>query len=130
MEPVVSAKTNYVPYVQDGWSIFIKGVAVKKIDKTSWTYSTLYIDYWKWRQQINCFTHGFLFDGCLLHYLHIRSKSIISICWMHLVKSKESLSPISFLEKTYFTSYVRSMFWATILYRHPGNNFKLPRKHG
>ena len=30
-----------------------------------------------------------------------------------------------FSEKTYFTSYVRNMFWATILYKYKGNNLKL-----
>ena len=41
----------------------------------------------------------------------------ISICLRHLVTSKESSKPIYF-GKTYFTSYVRSMFWATILYKY------------
>ena len=40
----------------------------------------------------------FILDGCSFHYAHTGSKSGISICWRHLVTSKESLNPI-FSEK-------------------------------
>ena len=38
-------------------------------------------------------------DGCSFHYTHTWSKSDISICWRHLVTSKESSNPIFFSEK-------------------------------
>ena len=56
----------------------------------------------------------FILDGCSFYYTHIWSKSGISIRWRHLVS-----------EKTYFTSYVRNVFWATILYKHHGFNKKV-----
>ena len=45
----------------------------------------------------------------------------------HFLTSKESLNPIFFFsEKTYFTSYVRKMFWATILFKYPcGTDLKI-----
>ena len=57
----------------------------------------------------------FRLDGCSFHYEHIWSKSGISICWLHSITSEDTSNPIFFSEKTYFTSYVRNMFWATIL---------------
>ena len=39
---------------------------------------------------------------------------------MHLVTSTESSNPIFFSETTYFTSCVRNMFRATILYKYHG----------
>ena len=53
---------------------------------------------------------------------HTWSKSGISICWRQLVKAKESSNPMKFSEITYFTSYVRNMFWATILYKYQEYN--------
>ena len=41
-------------------------------------------------------------DGCSFHYTHTWSKSDISICWRHLVTSKESSNPILFLWKCLF----------------------------
>ena len=41
----------------------------------------------------------FITDGCSFHYAHTWSKSGISICWRHLVTSKESSNPIFFSEK-------------------------------
>ena len=38
----------------------------------------------------------FIIDGCSFHYAHTWSKSDISICWRHLVTSKESLNSIFF----------------------------------
>jgi len=36
-------------------------------------------------------SHGFILDGCPFYiYAHIWNKSSISICWMHLIRSKES----------------------------------------
>ena len=60
----------------------------------------------------------FMLDGCSFHYSNIWSKSGISICWKRLLTSKESSNPIYFSKKTYFTSYVRNMFWATILFKY------------
>ena len=60
----------------------------------------------------------FITDDCSFYYAHIWSKSDISICWRHLITIKSSSNLIFFSEKTYFKSYVRNMFWATILYRH------------
>ena len=62
------------------------------------------------------FPIGFRLDGCSFHYAHTWSKSGIWICWRHLVTSIESSYLKFFLEKTYFSSYVRTMFWATILF--------------
>ena len=59
----------------------------------------------------------FIIDGCSFHYAHTWSNSGISICWRHLVTSKESSNPIFFRKKTLFTSYVRNVKWATILYK-------------
>ena len=56
------------------------------------------------------FTMG-IHDGCLFHHP-------ILICWRHLVSSKESSNHNYFSEKTYYTSYLRNMFWATILYKY------------
>ena len=64
----------------------------------------------------------FITDGCSFHYAHTWSKSGISSCWRHLVTSKESSNPKIFSEKTYFTSYVRNMLWATILYKYHGQS--------
>ena len=41
----------------------------------------------------------FIIDGCSLRYAHTWSKSGISICWRHLVTSKESSNSIFFFEK-------------------------------
>ena len=41
----------------------------------------------------------FILDGCSFHYAHTWSKSDNSICWRHLVTSKESSNPIFFLGK-------------------------------
>ena len=41
----------------------------------------------------------FILDGCSFDYAHTWSKSGISICWRHLVTSKESSNPILFSEK-------------------------------
>ena len=41
----------------------------------------------------------FILDGCSFHYAHTWSKSGISICWRHLVTSKESTNPIFFFGK-------------------------------
>ena len=41
-------------------------------------------------------SHGFRLDGCSFCYAHIWSKSGISICWKHLVTSKESSNSILF----------------------------------
>ena len=46
----------------------------------------------------------FIFDGCSFLYAHIWSNSAVSICWRHLVTSKESSNPIFLSEKTYLTS--------------------------
>ena len=40
-----------------------------------------------------------ILDGCSFHYAHTWSKSGFSICWRHLVTSKESSNPIFFSEK-------------------------------
>ena len=50
---------------------------------------------WEIRQSIMVF----ILDGCSFHYAHTWSKSGISICWRHLVTSKESSNPIFFSEK-------------------------------
>ena len=59
-------------------------------------------------------TMVFTIDGCSFRYAHTWSKSGISICWRHLVTSKESSNSIFFRKKTSFTSYVRNVKWATI----------------
>ena len=41
----------------------------------------------------------FIIDGCSFNCAHTWSKSGISICWRHLVTSKESSNPIFFSEK-------------------------------
>ena len=38
----------------------------------------------------------FIIDGCSLNYAHTWSKSGLSICWRHLVTSKESSNPFFF----------------------------------
>ena len=55
------------------------------------------------------------------------SKSGISI-WLH---RKSRQIRFLFSEKTYFTSYLRNMFWATILYKYHENNpdYKFRRRH-
>ena len=40
-----------------------------------------------------------ILDGSSKHGAHVRSKSGVSICWRHLVTSKESSNPILFLER-------------------------------
>ena len=62
----------------------------------------------------------FRLDGCWFHHAHIWSKSGISIFGKHLATSKESSNPIFFSEMTYFTSYVRNIFWGTTLYKYHG----------
>ena len=64
-------------------------------------------------------TMVFILDGCSFHYAHTWSKSGISICRRHLIPSKESSNSF-FSEKTYFTSYVRNVLWATILCKWHG----------
>ena len=60
-----------------------------------------------------------ILEGCSFHYAHIWSKSDISICWRHLATTRRQLRKI-FRKKSYFTSYVRNMFWANILYKYYG----------
>ena len=70
--------------------------------------------------EIKCcivFTRVFIFDCCSFHYAHVWSKPGISICWRHSVTSKKSSNSNKFSKNTYFTSNVRNMFWATILYK-------------
>ena len=59
-----------------------------------------------------------LLDGCSFHYAHTWSKSDFSICSRHLVTSKESLNWNFCRKKTFFTSYVRNVKWATIYYKN------------
>ena len=59
-----------------------------------------------------------ILDGCSFHYARIWSKSEISICWEHLIAPKESSNPIFVGKAPFFTSCVRNMFWATILYKY------------
>ena len=40
--------------------------------------------------------HGLILDGCSFDYAHTWSKSGFSICWRHLITSKESSNPIYF----------------------------------
>ena len=57
--------------------------------------------------EFSLFHMVFILDCCSFHYAHIWSKSGISICWWHLVTSKESSHPI-------FLSYARNVKWTTI----------------
>ena len=45
---------------------------------------------------------GFILDGCSFHYAYKWRKSGISICWRHLVTSKESSNPIFFRKRPCF----------------------------
>ena len=49
-----------------------------------------------WRSMV------FIIDGCSFHSAHTWSESGISICWRHLVTSKESSSPIFFRKRPCF----------------------------
>ena len=60
----------------------------------------------------------FISDGWSFYFAHIWSISGISICWKHLVKTKESSNSKKYMEKTCFKSYVRNMSWATIWYKY------------
>ena len=64
---------------------------------------------------LNC-----IYYGCSFHYALMWNKSWISICWRHLLTSKESSNPSFFSKKTYFTSNLRNILWATILYKYNG----------
>ena len=58
----------------------------------------VWVDIHSWRSP--CMdTMGFIIDGCSFHYAHTWKKSGISICWRHLVTSKESSNPIFFSEE-------------------------------
>ena len=60
-----------------------------------------------------CIVHGnYVIDGNSEHSAMEQTR--YSIFWRHLVTSKETS------EKTYFTSYVRNKFLATILYKYHG----------
>ena len=60
-----------------------------------------------------CIVHGnYIIDGSSEHSALEQTR--YSICWRHLATSKETS------EKTYFTSYVRNKFLATILYKYHG----------
>ena len=63
-------------------------------------------------------THGFYIRWLLISLAHTWSKSGISICWRHLVTSQKSSNPIFFRKKTLFSSFVRNMKWATILFKN------------
>ena len=43
-----------------------------------------------------------ILDSCSFQYAHTLSKSCISICWRHLVTSKQSSNPIFFFRKDLF----------------------------
>ena len=60
----------------------------------------------------------FILDGCSFYYAQIWSKSGISIWWRHLVTSKELSNLIFFRKIPFFTSCVRNVFRATILYKN------------
>ena len=65
-----------------------------------------------WRNEKHTLLHGFfILDGCSFHYAYIWSESGISICWRHLVKSKETHPKCFFFGNSLFTSY---MSWATM----------------
>ena len=53
-------------------------------------------------------------DCCSFDYAHTWSKSGFSICWRHLVTSKESSNRVFLPVKTHFPSCVRNVKWATI----------------
>ena len=48
---------------------------------------------------VSAFFVVFIIDGCSFHFAHTWSKSGISVCWRHLVTSKESSNPILFFGK-------------------------------
>ena len=65
--------------------------------------------------------HGmiFIFYGCSLHYAQIWSKPEVSTwCWRLFGYIEGLVKSDFFSEKTYFTSCLRNMFWATILYKY------------
>ena len=64
--------------------------------------------------------HSVYIRRLLVLKAHIWMIFWVSICWRHLVISKESLNLSKFSEKTYFTSCVRDIFWASILYKYLG----------
>ena len=65
----------------------------------------------------------FRFDDCLFYYAHIWSEFDLLKAFGYIERVNQSF----FFGKTYFTSYVRNMFWGTILYKYRGKKLGLIR---